>query len=58
MFVIKITNDEPDDCELWGPYETRDMTRDVIAAYVEQPESCEIIEATEEMEYAITGKPL
>lgn len=58
MYAIKITNDEPDECELWGPYETEDEAQQVIDAYVGSPSSARIVTATDDMESAFTGSPL
>jgi hypothetical protein len=39
---IHITNDRPEDCEVWGPYASETEAREIVAAFVGLPESAVI----------------
>jgi hypothetical protein len=56
QYAIRITNDEPYQSELWGPYNTEEEANQVKAAYVGVPESAVIVPVQSGMHF--TGCPM
>lgn len=54
-FAIKITNDPGFEGECWGPYDSVEQCREVIAAFVGVPESCTILTTDDGFMY--DGRP-
>lgn len=51
-FAIEVRNDPPNGTEMWGPYESDALAKEVAAAFIANDSTWQVVPALADMEFS------